>query len=495
MSALILINGCTAFEYKKYEQGAKETKELMDDVELAYKYRQVRYVDTPPIDAREIRRNERISWLDQSQDLRGNDTPLSILVDQIAQGVATPEYDFDIDPNKPVSILVRNGTKETSLKMLGLQANVFFQMTEDKIFVRRYVSETFSLPAIAGDMSYQIGSIGGSNSSNEDAKEGSISSTGGDDGQFSNVGYKGYNLTTQVSQGIQAIIKDPDGLDGQLIGSVSPVLGMSSIVVRTTPSLMETVKTFVDSTFASMSRDVTLDIQVIEWQLTEGSEFGVDGDITKLLGANGSLNIVASAPAISDSDGGGIGFTGAGDFDGTNALLKMMRTNGKAAITTEQKIQALNNKSQEVDLSDIRSYISRTATTFNTDDIEPTVEIDTASVRDGVKMLVIPSVHEDHVYLRLNGTLSKFLYFDDQQVSGVKVSQPRTRQSRFNVEGKFEYNKPIIVTQLKQVVEQSQSSQTAEVIPGNMGERRIINTIVMLTPRKDMERSTIENFN
>lgn len=487
LSTILLMQGCTAVKYKEFEKAAQEKRDYIHSAEEAYKYRQVRDVETPPINVEAIVKESPISWLDDEQVITADKTPLSIVVDQITKGVVTPEYDFDIDPNLRVS-LNHTGTKETALKMLGLQADVFFQMTEDKVFVRRYVSETFTLPAISGEMSYQIGSDGGTTTGNTQAMEGSISTTGGDDGQFSKAGYQDYNLTTQITDGIKAIIADPVANDDStLIGSVSEIKGMSSIVVRTTPSLMENVRTFVNKAFDQMSEEVVLKVEVIEWQLEEGSEFGLEASLSKLTG-DSYLNLISTAPSLSESNGTGIGFTGGGDWEGSTALLKMMSKYGEVSVTTEQTIKALNQKSQEVDLSDIRSYVSRTSTIYDEDSVGPKVEIETSSVRDGVKMLVIPSIHENHVYLRINGTLSKFVYFDKQKISGAEVSQPRTRQSRFNVEGKYEYNKPIIVTQMKQIVEQSQKQTTAEVIPGNMGERRVVNTLVLLTPTRKMEK-------
>ncbi|MDN2483966.1 hypothetical protein [Vibrio agarivorans] len=483
----LILQGCTAYQYKEYEKGATATRDQIDETAAEFSYKQVRELTHPPISIRRYEIADPILWLDDPKSITADKMPLSLVLDQITERKVKHEYDFDIDPNYLVSI-THNGTKESALKMLGLQADISIAMDHDTIYVRRFESKTFALNAAAGNASFQVGStVGGGSSTNDEAMGGSISSTGDGDGQYANLGATDKNITAQVMEGIEAILLEP-GTESDLIGSVSTLDSMSALVVRTTPSLMKEVEVFIGKTMQELGKEVILEIEVIEWQLNEGSEFGLDANISAAIGS-GSINFTSNSPSLGDSTGDGLGFTGSGSLEGTTALLKMLRLHGQVAVTTTQTVKALNQKAQEVDLSDIRSYVARTSTSFEADDAEPTVSIETDTVRDGVKMLVIPSVHEDHVYLRLNGILSKFIYFEQQRVSGVTVSQPRTRQSRFNVEGKYAYNQPYIVTHMKQVVEQTNKSNTMEIIAGNMGERRVLNTLVVLTPRRAMEMS------
>ncbi|TDR72534.1 hypothetical protein [Photobacterium lutimaris] len=477
-----LISGCTAFQYKENLERTQEQFTQMDEIETAAVYHKVEELKAPPVRVRALKEEKVIGWLKDPIEISANRLALSLVIEDILGDDLEAEYDFDINPNQQISFVYR-GTKRGALAMAALQGDFDVVPSEDGVMVRKYLTETFPLPTVSGSSSFQIGSnSGGSGSDNSSSIGGEISATGAGDGQFSNHGAQSFNTTEHIYNGIRSIILEP-GSTSDTIGLVEAIPALSSIVVRTTPSLMKDVKKFVDRSVEEMSKQVFLEIEVLEWQVAEGSEFGLDGLFAVDTG-NGSVNVDLSAPGLSDLGNLGAGFVGAGKFDGTAMFLKALKSHNEVAVTTSQKVRASHQQMQEVDSSDLRQYISRTSTTYENDNANPAVEIEQDTVRDGVKMLVIPSVFDDHVQLKMNGVLSKFVYFDDQSIAGVTVRSPRTRQSRFNISGRYNYNEPVIVTQMKQVSDQSQTATYGEVLPSSMGERRVLNTLVTVTPRR-----------
>ncbi|MBD0788058.1 hypothetical protein HUO09_17020 [Vibrio sp. Y2-5] len=484
----VVLSGCTAFQFKKYEKSNKRVQDYISAQQQSFEYKKVKELDVPPIKPTKIEEDNTIGWLSKPVSQKSNGVPLSIVLKQIMKGSgASIDYDYDVDPNQSININFEGSIEET-LKMVSLQANVFIRKTPTKIIVQRYIVRTFTIPAIAGKSSFQLGSNGsGGSTSNEAAQEGQVVATGSGDGQFAKFVLQDNNKTTDLVEGVKAILKTT-GSRNSLSGSVQALNGLSTLVVRTTPELMSQVEEFVNHAISEMTKEVVLDIEVIEWQKNEGSEFGLDGLIQRAVGA-GTISLGASSTQITDSGVAGLGWKGTDTYNGTDALVRFLRQYGLVSITTHQTVKALNQQPQEVDLSDVRSYVSKTTVTYSTSDSDPAVEIENSTVRDGVKMLVVPSIYQDHVYLRLNGTLVKFVKFDTQEISGVTVSNPRTRQSRFNVGGKFEYNRPVLLTSMKQIVEQSQDNRTAEVVVSNSGEKKIVDTLVLVTPHLKMEMS------
>lgn len=489
-TTVTFLTACTAFQYKKYEKSSEAVGDRIESEQDNYKFKKVRMLSNPPVSPTKIEQVEAIDWLDNEVNQKSNKTPLSIVLNQIMKNTgAKIDYDYDVDPNKRVSLNFE-GTTEAALKMLSIQANVYILKTANKITVQKYIVKTFTLPAIHGSSGYQLGSASTGSSSNEEAQEGQLSSTGAGDGQYTQFSATDTNYTTDIYGGIRAILHKEGGEIDEVIGSVEQLQGLSSIVVRTTPALMEKVDEFVKTAVYEMTKQVILEIEVIEFQETEGSEFGLDGLLNASVGAS-SLSLTGSSTQVTDSAGTGLLLSGGASLTGTNALIRYLKQYGTVSITTSQTVRAQNQQVQEVDLSDVRSYISKTTVTYddNDDDNNASVDIEIGTVRDGVKMIVAASVYDDNVYLRLNGTLIKFVYFDTQEIGGVTVSNPRTRQSRFNVGGKFEYNRPVLVTSMKQTVEQSQSDQVMEVIASNSGEKKVVNTLVLVTPRLNKEYS------
>lgn len=488
-SAIVMsiLSGCTAFQYREYEKESQQAGDRIESTRHSYSYKKVKELEHPPIAPKKLEDIVIIDWLDNHVDQKSQELPLSIILKQVMAGTGVKiDYDYDIDPNVPITVNFE-GTIEEALKMVSLQGNVFIKKSPNKIIVQKYVVKTFAIPAIAGNSSYQIGSSsGGSSGSNEDAQSGSVVSTGSGDGQFANYALQDSNSTTEIYEAIRSIIAVP-GEKEQLYGSVQQLQGMSAIVVRTTPSLMEQVESFMSDAIARLSAEVVLDVEVVEWIKNDGSEFGLDGLLEVNTGI-GDLSFSGESTQITDSGDTGFAWTGSGDYSGTDALIRYLRQHGEVSITTKQTVKALNQQAQEVDLSDVRSYISELSVSYDDDD-DATVDIENSTVRDGVKMIVVPSIYKDHVFLRLNGTLVKFISFDTQEISDVTISNPRTRQSRFNVSGKFEYNKPVLLTSMKQVVTQSETNKTAEIMSSNSGEKKVVDTLVLVTPYLRMEKS------
>ncbi len=339
---------------------------------------------------------------------------------------------------------------------------------------------------------------GGGNVSGEDAQSGQISSTGGDDGQFANSTSSKYNITKHVFEGIEKMLKgeatlttgstDEIQLDTssttneEALGYAKEIPGLSSIVVRTSPSMMKLIDVYVEDIVNQLIKAVELEVIVVEVQEDEGVEFGIDAAIQKYVG-KGDITLDLVAPTFADAiDGVGIGWEGE---NGSVALLNALRLVGKVSVRTSQKVEASNHMVQEIDLSSVQSYIAKTTTTFNGSDNDvPTTSIETAEVRDGVKLLALPSIQDDRVYLKLNGVLSKLLKFDDQKINGVTIRSPRTRQSRFNISGTYEFNKTIVVTHMRQETNESTDSKYLDAPVGTSGTNRVVDTLVLLTPRR-----------
>jgi hypothetical protein len=166
-------------------------------------------------------------------------------------------------------------------------------------------------------------------------------------------------------------------------------------------------------------------------------------------------------------------------------LINALRMTGDVSVTTHNRVAASNHMAQEIDLSSIQSYFASVKVTYEgSDNDNPTTSIETGEVRDGVKMLVVPNIQEDKVFLKLNGVLSKVLRLEEQTVENVTVISPRTRQARFNISGSYEYNKPFVVAHMRQETNEANKSEYLDATFGKSGTQRITDTLVVLTPRK-----------
>lgn len=486
-SSLILLTlGCsTASFYAEQRANTKAVLEEVDNTLEKHKYKKVFSMDRPPIQIQKFQEPQKETWLDEQISYFSNGNYLASEIEKIVAGNAPIKFGIGVKPHTEVYLKFK-GSRADILNLIGVQTNFGISASENEVKVQQFISKTYNLPAVIGDVAFSIGSgDSGSSATNEESLEGEVSSTGGGDGQHANIKGKDYNLTTQIKDGITEILKR--GTD-ETLGYVKDIKGTSSIVVRTSPHLIEEIDSFVKNMTTQLEKEVELEIKVIQYQEDLQSEFGVDANIT-FENAMKKATLGLASPTIQDTAGDiGLGFEiDKGKFSGSNAFVKALKETGTVSVSTSNTIKASNFRAQEIDVSKTIEYVSETKVSYEGDSATPVVDTTKATVRDGVKMSALPTIGSNAVHLKLNGILTKFIRFEVQEFNGVTIKSPEVRQALINLSGRYEYNRPVIITHLRQSTSESDSTGFADVQTGNSGRSNIIDTIVLLTPRRILE--------
>ncbi|MFW1271351.1 type II and III secretion system protein, partial [Vibrio parahaemolyticus] len=196
------------------------------------------------------------------------------------------------------------------------------------------------------------------------------------DGQYITTVYNNTEITTEISKAVEAVLKDESEDDGdELVGDVRVVPGLTAITVRTTPSRMAQVRRLIDTYQAELTKQVFLDIRVLEFRSNLGKDQGIDWNLVKDVG-DGTLNfIIPGTSATSDlvSASSGLAFQGTGKWDGTTAFIKALEQQG--TVSTDTPIGILTSSSQPARisqtvktpyLSDISTEVTDTTTSTST---------------------------------------------------------------------------------------------------------------------------------
>lgn len=503
VAGILALSACTTLERpEEFKAVAQEQKRQIDSTLEDTKFKKVVVLDRPPQQLRKVDTTYRPDWLDEQTKMASEKMPLTLLIKEIVGYEVKIKYGESVNPEKLGSIFFE-GTKEEALNVLALHVDYGISVVDGVVKIDKFITQSFDIPTTIGKNSFQIGSSSGSTgtSDNQDAASGQISSTAAGDGQYANSAAEGYNITDQIYLGIKKMLSgeesistggsdevqvDPSQLSNTTLGYAEKIEGLSSIMVRTSPAMMLLVEQYVSDMIKQLTQVVSLEVMVLEYQQDEGTEFGLDINAVKDNG-DYSFGLDLTAPSFADAiDTVGLGLQIAeGSWAGSQMLINALRMTGDVSVKTSQKVAASNHMAQEIDLSAIQSYFASVKVTYEgSDNDNPTTSIETAEVRDGVKMLVVPNIQEDKVYLKLNGVLSKVLKLEEQTVENVTIISPRTRQAKFNISGSYEYNKPFVVAHMRQETNESNSSKYADVQYGNSGTRKITDTLVVLTPRK-----------
>ncbi|MCA2014659.1 hypothetical protein LDJ79_00960 [Vibrio tritonius] len=506
---VLALSGCSvATKHEEYDRAAKMHQQEIIKTKNDFDYKKVVTLDMPPQKAGLFVDSHEPEWLNIKDSITFTDTPLSVVLQAILGNNVKIIYGEGVNPDVKVS-LFNSGTMKEKLSLLESYSNYGLTAKDDTLTVNKYISRTFVIPSPPGQQSYQIGSSsqGSSSSSTDDATNGeSVSGTNAGDGQYSNLSVEKYNITQQMYNGIIAIlggkVKDKDSsssstkstttasktfdskADNQ-IGYAQVIPAMSAIIVRTSPSLMKEVDKFVDQLIQTITRQVLLDVEVVEFQSEDGVEFGLNGtlDVAK---SDSTYTLNSAVPVLDTAESTiGLGLSGtSGLLKDSDLSLKATESHATVSVKNKQSFLASNNQMQEIDLSTLQPYTSKIEVTYTTTDDEnyPTTSIEKETVRDGVKMLVVANIQPNKVYLRADGTYTKFIKFITESVNGESYQSPKTRQSKFNLSNFMQYNKTYVLAHMRQESFESNDNKFATVSTGNDGKKKVTDTLVLLTP-------------
>ncbi|MFA0602701.1 type II and III secretion system protein, partial [Vibrio sp. 10N.222.49.E4] len=328
--------------------------------------------------------------------------PLSMVLSDVLSPLDKQAwFGAGVSPNTRVRIQ-HDGSLSALLNDIERQLNVGFTPKGDTLNVERFVSRTFELELPPGMLSDQIGS--GENSEGSSDEEASAKV----DGQYVTLSSSDVDVFGEVALGVEALLQlDPD-LTGEgdaqesLVGSVQAVPSLSRLVVRTTPGRMREVVAFVSQSKQSLTRQVALEVQVLEFRSNLGHDRGIDWNIVRDIGGDNSLSFfIPGTSLVSGSSSPGFAFTGGGKWSGSTALINALNQQGQVSTETPITILVQNHQTNHITQERIIEFVEN----ISSDSDEGVITTDTERGKrsEGVDFIVVPNIQRDHVYLRTSG--------------------------------------------------------------------------------------------
>ncbi len=397
-------------------------------------------ISTPPVSIVPLVETVYVPWLQEEVSVSVVDLPLSLVVSQIMEGVtANVWFDGDVDPNLRVTLAYK-GRRGDVLNMLARQTDYGITPLAHKLEIRKFISETFTVTLPTGKYSGQLGSQGNQAPSD--------SGTGGSprvEGQFVNVEYSEVDVFDEIGRGIEALLSEGDG---KTVGQVRELPSLSIVSVRTSPSRMQQVRSFVQSYQRELSKQVLLDIQVLEFNSTLGKERGIDWNVIKDIGEGTLQFFVPGTSTVSNGAGYGLAFQGTGKWDGTTAFIRALEKQGSVSTQTPITGLVLNNQPSKIAQTTTTPFLSEVKSQANDNVVSTSITRD--KVTTGVDMMVTPNVQDGSVWLRIAGKLSKIIADDKEKVNDIKLRFLTTQESEFTFTNKLRYGQTYVIASVKQ---------------------------------------------
>lgn len=339
------------------------------------------------------------------------DQPLADVLYVVARNagmnlVVEPEIDLE----NTVTISFESAKSSTVMESLLAAYDLSWEVKDNLIQVKRFVKKSFDLGFLnttitaalsnGGDIFGQTLGGGGGGGGLTGAFQ-VESEYGQDDIEDSLYGF--------IETAVGAIVTDQQGIDedettdsGEAF-SVDRVSGR--LYAKTTPSKMEAIEELISDLRRKMTRQVIIDARIIEVQLADGFDLGVDWNyVTNRLISGGVYGIsVGSAQESSPNIPFSLTFTPESEalnYDRTSSLsttIDVLETFGSLRALANPHVRALHSQPTLLTSGESISYVSEIGREQDDETGDTTFTVDTATVFDGVMLGVIPHISDEGV--------------------------------------------------------------------------------------------------
>nr|WP_014343740.1 hypothetical protein [Aliivibrio fischeri]AEY78137.1 hypothetical protein [Aliivibrio fischeri] len=396
--------------------------------------------------------------------------PLSVVLEKLMSDVNIPIYfSKDVQPSTPITLNF-SSSRQDVLNSLSKESGYGIEYKNNRLEISKYITRVFTLNMPSGTMSGQLGSQG--QSSSEDSAR--------IEGQYLNVEYKDVQIVDEIAASLEKVLGGDDIAKKSI--SVSPAL--SSVTVTATIDQMQDIEYVIDHYKKELSKQVIIDIQMIEFRSNLGKENSIDWNIIKDTG-NGLLQFfVPGTTTISQGAGYGLAFMGKGKWTGTESFIRVLEQQGSVSTQTPITAMILNNQPAKITQQNVIPYIYEASSESSEGVISASVTRKTEV--EGVDMMVNSIVQDEYVSLRISGQLQKIVNRSTEKVGDVNLGMLSTQKSEITFANKLRYGQTFVIASVKQTsktAEQTKSFWT-ELFGGTGTRNDTVETLVLLTPRK-----------
>ncbi|WP_241136334.1 PilN family type IVB pilus formation outer membrane protein [Achromobacter insuavis] len=262
----------------------------------------------------------------------------------------------------------------------------------------------------------------------------------------------GSSQTTRVSMKSDIVKDIKTNIDSMLTpaGRSSFASSTGALTITDTPEAIERIATYIEAENVTITRNVLLNIKVLEVTLSDRDALGLDWSVVyKSLSGNYGINLAGTAGLASDVISGSVSVldTATGDakqFSGSKAIIQALSTQGNVQTVREPSVTTLNLRTAPVQISKDTTYVAQSSQT-NTANVGSQQSLTPGVVTTGFSMNLLPFITEGNEML-LDFSMN---FSPDPTITPVK-----------NEKGEIMLEKPEIERRLFQQSTKIRSGQT-----------------------------------
>jgi type IVB pilus formation R64 PilN family outer membrane protein len=462
------------------------------------------YVDRKPINL-----ERQPYWLQNHIVIAGDQLPFSYYTRVIAAGANThvlTKYQVGLDQSAKVS-LSYSGTIKGAMDLIASKTGYVYSIRGDRVYWQAFVTRTYDIAFLPGDTDYLMGQKsggGGANTSQQSsqAQVANYTTSDSSNDEYSNLTAK-LSVWSDLNNTIKTLLSSE--------GSVTVSQATSTITVRDRPSNVDLISQFVYNLNHKMSKQVLVKIQVIEvnlendyqmginWQLIinafHNSPFVINGNygtpvsITPFVpqGANNTMGgVITNPPPILGTNYAQSPTSGVPNY---TILLNALNQQGKASIVSEPRVVCLNNQVSVVRIVDNVGYVASIQNTTlgsnssgNSSNNGNTVtsQVTPGALITGLTLYILPKIMNHDVYMQVNADLSSNNGFGS--FGGIQL--PNITEKHFNQRGVIQSGSTLILAGFRQMSNNARANQFVQwqALGGKGSQQLNKETVILITP-------------
>ena len=427
-------------------------------------------------------------WLKQHVELHGRDLPFSFYTDRLLKH--TPAFvSFAPDVRRDRSLsLSYSGNIEGALKALAARTGYAYTLDENTVTWSAFVTRTFDISFMPGDSSYLLGQ--NNNMHYRDAAN--------QVGNHDNMQYSTLAGHLSVWNDLRKTLQQLRSKEGK----VSVSQATTTVTVYDRPSRVHTIAHYLQVLNDTLSREVALEVQVLEVKLNRGYNYGVNWKLVRdavdglRMGAEGAVGSPVTLTAL----GANTAQSAAGfilkakpnsAWAGTDMLVNALSQQGKVSTVTRPRVVTLNNQVAEIDINEQRGYLRQVSVTTAGNPSATTTALTPGTIKTGFTLFILPKIYKRNVFLQLSSTISNLLNISTVTSStgtdssnSSQIQLPTVTEKRFNQRSLVPSGATLVLAGFKQL--KNEANHTAMFHLTALGGRGVqqdnTETIVLITP-------------
>lgn len=309
------------------------------------------------------------------------------------------------------------------LDVAAARFGISWEWQADRIRFFKYVTKTFNLAALPGDMNLQSTISNRSGGSNGGSASGSSATSST---QQTGVSFSGLSIWRAIDDSIKGMLSKE--------GKVTVTAATGTVTVTDTPQIVAQVERFLDQQNAALSRQVFVDVRVLSVDLNNTHEYGVNWNlvfnalsgnfgwtfknaVTTDPGASAlSLKILSTAGATTNSNIKALA--------GSEAIISALSAQGDVSEVTTGSVTTLNNQASPLQVGRQKSFLASSTTTI-TQGVGATTALQPGLITTGFSMNVLPHIlDKGRMMLQYTINLSSLIGITTATSGGSSIQTP-----------------------------------------------------------------------